>query len=35
MILYPKYYCKNITELSLETKLESFIDILNQGGNNE
>ena len=26
---------ENITELSLETKLESFIDILNQGGNNE
>ena len=26
---------ENITELSLETKLESFIDILSQGGNNE
>ena len=26
---------ENITELSLETKLESFIDILNQGGSNE
>lgn len=26
---------ENITELSLETKLESFIDILKQGGNNE
>lgn len=26
---------ENITELSLETKLESFVDILNQGGNNE
>ena len=26
---------ENITELSLETKLESFIDILNQGGKNE
>lgn len=25
----------NITDLSLETKLESFIDILEQGGNNE
>lgn len=26
---------ENITELSLETKLESFTDILKQGGNNE
>ena len=26
---------ENITELSLETKLESFIDILKQGENNE
>ena len=26
---------ENITELSLETKLESFIDILNQGGEHE
>ena len=26
---------ENITELSLETKLESFIDILSLGGNNE
>ena len=26
---------ENITELSLETKLESFVDILNQGENNE
>lgn len=26
---------ENITEVSLETKLESFIDILKQGGNNE
>lgn len=26
---------ENITELSLETKLESFIDILNKGANNE
>ena len=26
---------ENVTELSLETKLESFIDILNKGGNNE
>lgn len=26
---------ENITEVSLETKLESFIDILNQGGKNE
>ena len=26
---------ENITELSLETKLESFVDILNQGGTNE
>jgi len=26
---------ENITEVSLETKLESFVDILNQGGHNE